>query len=108
MHQCLRQCYCIDLDVDVYFTKDNFRASESELHMLVGVGKNRKVATPLTLKLTPSSIPAAFTAQASCPDKCSCECSFSSSMLSKETLLGWSCKPKLCYCFEGGGVVLEQ
>ncbi len=50
----------------------------------MNVGKSRRIATPLELKLVPVSIddivpPFNVDTQGTCPEKCSCECQISTS-----------------------------
>ena len=64
--------------VEVYFVEEDFHASEADLRIPVTVTKNRKLATPLTVELTPFSIvdmiSATMTTQTSCPNMCLCTC----------------------------------
>lgn len=77
--------------MNVYFTDDEFRASESELSLSVMVGKSKRIATPLMLTLRSFEVPdlvSTFSVdtanQASSPDGCSCECHLSPELYSKK------------------------
>lgn len=68
----------------MYFTEDEFYADEEELRLPVSVGKSRRIATPLVLRLVPVSIDDVvsalnvdITTEGTCPEKCSCECQIS-------------------------------
>ena len=61
--------------------EDEFYGSEAEQSLHVSVGKSRRIATPLQLRIVPLSIDDIelqlkfnFTTQETCPEKCSCEC----------------------------------
>lgn len=74
-------CYNNILGVDVFFTEDEYRGSESEQSIFVTVGKSSAIATPLTLMLRPLSIMEVINAtnirwlgEDSCPRGCTCNC----------------------------------
>ena len=78
--------FFVHSDVNVYFMHDVFYASEAELRIPVSVGKSKRIATPLTLRLVPLSgddvaslLNINIITQDTCPDKCSCECQISTS-----------------------------
>lgn len=90
--------FVLSSDVDVYFTEDDFRGSESELSILVGVSKSRRIASPLSLVLTPFEVPVippSFSvdavSQATCPDSCSCECQLNAALYGKQA--SYDCMP---------------
>ena len=73
--------FCIRSDVNVYFTEDQFHASEAELRIPVSVGKNRRIASPLQVQLVPlavddivSELSVEITTEGTCPNGCYCEC----------------------------------
>ena len=74
-------------DVDVYFTRDDFRASESEQSIPIRVGKSRKIATPLSLRLRPAEVPEVTStgdvSEGTCPDMCTCECQLNPDLYGK-------------------------
>ena len=75
--------------------EDEFYGSEAKLRIPVSVGKSRRIATPLTLRLVPLSVDdvvpvlnvdIAIT-QGACPDKCSCECQINTSAFGMYALI---------------------
>lgn len=93
---------CDDLykhsDVDVFFTGLDFTAGEPELKIPVSVGKSRRIASPLVLKVTPLELPSVgsvlgvdTSSQASCLDQqYSCECRFSAAGVFSKSMMSSS------------------
>ena len=72
-------CKCVfdHSDVNVYFMEDEFYGDEAEQRIHVSVGKSRRIATALMLRIIPLSIDdveSVVNIDRTCPEKCSCEC----------------------------------
>ena len=85
--------------LDVYFTEDEFRASEPELKIPVSIGKSKRTASPLILKLLPHSITDIISdgniTQPVCPNMCSCVCEIGTSFFGKLYVV-----PMTLYCIQ--------
>ena len=76
------------LGVDVYFTEESYVANEAELRIPVTVGKNRKIATPLVVRLTPLDVTHMVNGTVNTPQQCfyMCSCTCQATILNGKLL----------------------
>ena len=68
-------------DIDIYFSQDQFEGKENEQNIEIILEKSKRIATPVTMKITPMSVeevvPAHYlnaSSESVCPLSCTCDC----------------------------------